>query len=73
MRIGQWILGAALLLLIPLGWLQYGWIGEISDAEFGRRQAGLEASVEQVAKEFDRAVLESLGPVLPRPRGGPQL
>ena len=73
MRIGQWILGAALLLLIPLGWLQYGWIGEISEAEFGRRQAGLEASVEQVAKEFDRAVLESLGPVLPRPRGGPPL
>lgn len=44
---------AALLCLVPLAWLQYQWIGQISDAERVRRHAYLSATTRRFVQDFD--------------------
>lgn len=49
------ILVAALLLLLPvLAFLQYKWLGQVSQAERDRMKSNLHASAVQFAEDFDR-------------------
>src|SRR5262245_26179562 len=47
------VLAAAFLCLVPLTWLQYRWIGEISRAERDRLQAYLTDSLARFAQDFN--------------------
>ncbi len=47
---------AALLSALPLAWLQYRWIGQISEADRERRRAHLYASVARFARDVDGEV-----------------
>lgn len=47
---------AALISVVPLAWLQYRWIGQISEAERERRTAHLYASVARFARDVDGEV-----------------
>ena len=49
----MWLLLALLGLLPVMAWLQYRWIGQVSDAAGQRAKARLENSVEQLITEFD--------------------
>jgi len=51
---------AACLSLLPLAWLQYRWIGQITQADRERRQAHLETAVSRFVRDFDGEV----GPVM---------
>ncbi len=48
------LVGSALLALLPLAWLQYRWISEVSEADQQRRRAALSAALERIAAEADR-------------------
>ena len=47
---------ALLVLLATLAWLQYHWLGQISNAERERMQASLQARAAQYAQDFDRLI-----------------
>lgn len=47
---------ALLVLLATLAWLQYHWLGQISNAERERMQASLQARAAQYAEDFDRLI-----------------
>jgi len=51
---GWWIAGLLLALVVALGWLQYRWLGALSDAERARAAAGLSAGVEAIGRDLDR-------------------
>lgn len=48
------LVGTALLALVPLAWLQYRWIGEVSEADQLRRKGELRVAMERIAQETDR-------------------
>jgi signal transduction histidine kinase len=48
------LVGSALLALLPLAWLQYRWISEVSEADQQRRRAALSAALERIAADADR-------------------
>jgi signal transduction histidine kinase len=48
------LVGGALLALVPLAWLQYRWISEVSEADQQRRRGALSAALERIAAEADR-------------------
>ncbi|MBI2689969.1 MAG: HAMP domain-containing histidine kinase [Acidobacteria bacterium] len=48
------LVGGALLALLPLAWLQYRWISEVSEADQQRRRGELKAAMERIADETDR-------------------
>src|SRR5258708_27832683 len=48
------LVAAALLALLPLGYVQFRWISEVSEAEQLRRRADLAAPLDQIAAEVDR-------------------
>lgn len=45
---------AALLLLLPLAWLQFRWISEVSDGERRRRGDELRVALDRIAEEADQ-------------------
>jgi signal transduction histidine kinase len=49
------LVGTALAALLPLAWLQYRWISEVSEAEEQRRAVALRVTLERIAVETDRA------------------
>src|SRR5437899_10356255 len=49
----MWLLLALLALLPMMAWLQYRWIGQVSDAAGERAKARLDSSIEQLITEFD--------------------
>src|SRR5205809_3400055 len=49
----MWLLLALLALLPVMAWLQYRWIGQVSDAAGQRAKARLDNSIEQLITEFD--------------------
>src|SRR3954464_9773070 len=49
----MWLLLALLALLPVMAWLQYRWIGQVSDAAAQRAKTRLENSIEQLITEFD--------------------
>src|SRR3954471_6125743 len=49
----MWLLLALLALLPVMAWLQYRWIGQVSDAAGQRAKARLDSSIEQLITEFD--------------------
>src|SRR5437868_11218681 len=49
----MWLLLALLALLPVMAWLQYRWIGQVSDAAGQRAKARLENSIDQLITEFD--------------------
>src|SRR5678816_2032686 len=54
------ILVAALLLLLPaLAFLQYKWLGQVSQAERDRMKSNLHASAVQFAEDFDRELTQT--------------
>ncbi|HBY60457.1 MAG TPA: hypothetical protein DEH78_11580, partial [Solibacterales bacterium] len=59
---------ALCVVLLSLAWLQYRWIGQLSDAERARLQARLHESGRAFADEFDGLLLEVAQQVL-APRG----
>ena len=49
------VLAAVVMLLVPLlAWLQYQWLGQVSEAERERMQRTLETSAAQFAREARR-------------------
>lgn len=44
---------AVLCSMLPLAWLQYRWLGEVSEAERDRRRAHLESSLTRFVQELD--------------------
>jgi signal transduction histidine kinase len=50
------VVGFVTALLLGLGFLQYRWTGELSEAERGRMRASLQARADQMARELDREV-----------------
>src|SRR5258708_17697085 len=48
------LVAAAFLALLPLGYVQFRWISEVSEAEQLRRRADLAAPLDQIAAEVDR-------------------
>lgn len=65
----NFLVGGALLTLLPLAWLQYRWISEVAEAEQQRRTRELTAALERVSAETDRAAGQ-LHATLVGPRGG---
>ncbi len=49
------LVGGALAALLPLAWLQYRWISEVSEADQQRRTIELRGALERIAAETDRA------------------
>src|SRR5215210_1174416 len=49
----MWLLLGLLALLPVMAWLQYRWIGQVSDAAGQRAQLRLDHAVEQMITEFD--------------------
>ncbi|MEM9593123.1 MAG: HAMP domain-containing sensor histidine kinase [Acidobacteriota bacterium] len=60
-----WAGGGLLALLVVLGWLQYRWLDQVSEADRQRTGATLEASAERVAKDFNGELEELLRAVQP--------
>lgn len=52
------LVGGALLALLPLAWLQYRWISEVSEADQQRRRGELRAALERIAEDADRDATE---------------
>src|SRR6187455_3072085 len=52
----MWLLLALLALLPVLAFIQYQWIGQVSDAARQRAQARLENSLEHLITEFDSEI-----------------
>src|SRR5689334_15786891 len=52
----MWLLLALLALLPVMAWVQYRWIGQVSEAAQQRAKARLENSVEQLITEFDSEI-----------------
>ena len=50
---------AMLVLLASLAWLQYRWLGQISNAERERMQTSLQARAAQYAQDFDRLITQA--------------
>jgi signal transduction histidine kinase len=50
---------ALLVLLGSLAWLQYQWLGQISNAERERMQANLQTRATQYAQDFDRLITQA--------------
>ncbi|PYS17755.1 MAG: hypothetical protein DMG11_34365 [Acidobacteria bacterium] len=51
------ILAAVLLVLLPLlAWLQYEWIGQVSEGDRERMNASLRRSSNQFREDFDREI-----------------
>ena len=50
------VVGFVTILLFVLGFLQYRWTGELSEAERGRLRAGLRMRAELLAQDLDREV-----------------
>jgi signal transduction histidine kinase len=48
------LVGGAVLLLLPVAWLQYRWIGEVSEADQQRRTTELKAALERISVDSDR-------------------
>lgn len=48
------LVGSALLALLPLAWLQFRWISEVSEADKDRRQMALQAALERIGSDVDR-------------------
>lgn len=48
------LVGGAVLLLLPVAWLQYRWIGEVSEADQQRRTTELKAALERISADSDR-------------------
>lgn len=63
------LVGGAVLALLPLAWLQYRWISEVSDADRQRRTTELQAGLERIAADTDRAAGQ-LHATLIGPAGG---
>jgi signal transduction histidine kinase len=45
--------GGAVVALLPLAWLQYRWISEVSEADQQRRMEELKGALERIARETD--------------------
>ena len=61
MRRGRWpfavLFSVALLVLVgALAWLQYRWLGEVSEAERARLQTSLHERASEFADDFDREI-----------------
>ena len=56
----MWLLLALLALLPVMAWLQYRWIGQVSDAAGQRAKARLDNSIEQLITEFDGEITRAL-------------
>ena len=52
----MWLLLALLALLPVMAFVQYQWIGQVSDAARQRAQARLETSLEHLITEFDAEI-----------------
>src|SRR6476660_5232877 len=52
----MWLLLALLALLPVLAFIQYQWIGQVSDAARQRAKARLETSLEHLVTEFDSEI-----------------
>jgi hypothetical protein len=52
----MWLLLALLALLPVMAFVQYRWIGQVSEAAQQRAKARLENSVEQLITEFDAEI-----------------
>lgn len=67
----SWVtVGALLALCALLGYLQYGWIGEVSVAERDRMRASLQASLERVSRAFNEELTTVCIALVPPP--GPE-
>ncbi|MBM3745706.1 MAG: HAMP domain-containing histidine kinase [Acidobacteria bacterium] len=63
---------AACLSLVPLAWLQYRWIAQISAADRERRQVHLGAAVSRFVRDLDGEAGRALRLLLFGPMGGPR-
>ena len=58
MRIGEkqinLLVGGALFALLPIAWLQYRWISEVSEADQQRRTIELKGALERISADTDR-------------------
>ncbi len=70
-KMGHPALAAALaVVLLSLAWLQYRWIGEISEADRERLRTGLTVATMQFRAEFNRRLAATALEFMPRPGGG---
>ena len=72
-RLWMAVIGAAFLSLAPLAWLQYRWIGQISQADRERRTAHLAAAVARFVQDFDGEVNRLYRALLTGPPGPPEM
>ena len=63
--------GALALVLLSLAWLQYRWIGEISEADRERLRRSLTAATMQFRADFNRRLAATAFEFLPRPGAEP--
>src|SRR4051812_17631625 len=52
-RLSMFILVGMAIVLSILGWLQYGWISEVSNAEKNRLEENLTIAATRLAQDFD--------------------
>ena len=53
------------ILLVVLGTLQYRWLGQVSDGELGQMRAYLNATANQIAREFDHQLTDAYNAFYP--------
>jgi signal transduction histidine kinase len=56
---------ALVILSLTLGFLQYRWIGEVSQAERERLKAGLQTSLNRFGQDFDSALIAACAAIIP--------
>src|SRR5262245_53112142 len=62
------VFAAIMLLLLPLlAWLQYQWLGKVSEGERQQMQANLRLSAEEFRDDFDRQIAAVYSSFQPRP------
>jgi signal transduction histidine kinase len=62
------VFAAIMLLLLPLlAWLQYQWLGKVSEGERQQMQTNLRRSADEFRDDFDRQIATVYSSFLPRP------
>ena len=62
------VFASVMLLLLPLlAWLQYQWLGKVSEGERQQMQANLRLSADEFRDNFDRQISAVYSSFQPRP------